>query len=115
MINEKKLIEDLNKYARENFHLTDEFEWVLEGMLKALDIVEAQPKVGEWIPVEERLPSNFEHVLTCDKIGNIHVLWHHTSFDCPFNISWKHPDFYPVIAWMPLPESYNAERGGKND
>ena len=58
MIDEKKLIEELN---RQKYILTFEDSNPIDegfncGIDKAIQLVESQPKVGEWIPVEERLP-----------------------------------------------------------
>ena len=59
MIDEKKLIEEMERWARANFSvLDDKYEYRLDGMIKAQDIVLAQPQVGGWIPVSERLPEN---------------------------------------------------------
>lgn len=35
-----------------------------------LSILDNQPTIGEWIPVEERLPKWGERALTCDAKGN---------------------------------------------
>ena len=61
----------------------------------------AKPK---WIPVTERLPEDYEPVLTCDDRGNIHMFEHCSSYKHPFNIGPYHPRFYPVMFWMELPE-----------
>ena len=58
MIDEKKLIEEMNQWARDNFSLSDKFEYMLAGMEKALDIVEAQPQVG-------KIDKNFETIFLC--------------------------------------------------
>ena len=58
MIDEKKLIEEMNQWARDNFSLSDKFEYMLAGMEKALDIIEAQPQVG-------KIDKNFETILLC--------------------------------------------------
>ena len=105
MIDEKKLIED---YDRITF--TDEIQ---KRQIKNLieHLIELQPKVGDWIPCSERLPEDFEKVLTCDEIGNRHIMEHHHDFKYPFNIFPNHPHFFQVVAWQPLPEPYK-EGGG---
>ena len=52
MIDEKKLIERLENIQRNDCKTLMERVW-FDGVLA---IVESQPKVGEWIPVEEGLP-----------------------------------------------------------
>lgn len=56
-----------------------------------------------WIPVTERLPEDYEKVLTCDHKGNIHVMGHHHDFIAPFGITSHDPRYFPVTHWMPLP------------
>ena len=65
--------------------------------------------VGEWIPCSERLPENNGNYMTCDEKGNIHIFWYDDCQKCPFNISEYHTRYYPVVAWMPLPEPYKGE------
>lgn len=61
MIDEKKLIKEMERWATSNFSvLDDKYEYRLEGMIKAQDIVLAQPQVGG---VE--IDKNFETILLC--------------------------------------------------
>ena len=50
MIDEKKLIEEIESYRGDIF--TDEI----------IELIKQQPKVGDWIPVSERHPKNEEEV-----------------------------------------------------
>lgn len=61
---------------------------------------------GEWIPVSERFPKAFETVLRT----RVESGWNCTTYTmvdtgciCPID--------YNIVAWMPLPEPYKAERG----
>ena len=114
MIDEKKLIEELRKYADELITVRGEIE-LGNGVLKAISIVKKQPKVGEWIPCSERLPELYEEVLIEHVDGhdvcflnedNIFV----NSKDIEINsenVFWysiKH-----VIAWMPINDSHIDE------
>ena len=61
MIDEKKLIKEMERWATSNFSvLDDKYEYRLEGMIKAQDIVLAQPQVGG---VE--INKDFETILLC--------------------------------------------------
>ena len=116
MIDEKKLIEELNEITYNVQDADDLFESVTE-------CINRQPKVGEWIPCSERLPKcNGVYVIT-RKYGEGATLCHVTDsayFDG--QDTWHNdnrpnhirPYLYDVIAWMPLPTPYNAKRGGKN-
>lgn len=74
-----------------------------------LSILDNQPTIGEWIPVEERLPKWGERALTCDAKGNIHIMTELKIPGKPFGVGENHPRFFPVVAWMPLPEPYRPE------
>ena len=67
-------------------------------------------KVGEWIPVTEKLPNDGEEVLFCDLFGDVMLGYHPKD--------WKRTHFAErgswelqknVVAWMPLPKPYIAE------
>lgn len=114
MIDEKKLIEDLRKWAMDNFSSRDDrFEYMLAGVEKALEIIEAQPQVCGWIPVTERLPEEGYGVL-----ATVNGKHNNTTFIDALEIAeydsdegwiiegyldWINPD---VTAWQPLPEPY---------
>lgn len=119
MIDEKKLIEDIEK----------EFDGVCtydvspsRAVQDFTDIVDRQPKVGVWIPVSERLPNNLEHdwVLAQVQEDNGYmwipkVMEYRESKDDWFYdgeyggwLKEMHGDEYRVIAWQPLPEPYKA-------
>lgn len=126
MIDEKKLIEDIEK----------EFDGVCvydvspsQAIADFVDIVDRQPKVGEWIPFTERkltteekeemnteydyildckLPDNDEEILVCSKFG--HVFLDTFINDCDGCYLDSGYDFIEdALAWMPLPAPYNAD------
>ena len=70
------------------------------------DVVElsVKRKTGKWIPVTERLPEDYEQVLTCDERGNIHMFSHNRLFKYPFGIKPENPRYFMPKWWMPLPE-----------
>ena len=126
MINEKKLIEALEKYHNgwKPSYITKLLESVF---LDIKDIINEQPKVGEWIPCSERLPE-------VDKTSEYYDAVNVTLDDgrvvngCYVNIDkewWvdaedgeKHSINATghVLAWMPLPEPYREKvQDGKID
>lgn len=60
MIDEKKLIEDIEKEIE--FAVKCNMPDMVAGMRQIASIIENQPKIGEWIPVSERYPKNEEEV-----------------------------------------------------
>ena len=102
LINADALIDDIEKST---FNRT--IKEFFEDFVEDTPTVEAKP-VG-WIPCSERLPEVEGEYLTCDKKGNIHTMYHFQSNKHPFAIGDNHPRYYPVIAWMPLPEPYRED------
>lgn len=51
-----------------------------------------------WIPVKERLPDVWKHVITFDEDDGVRVNWR-----CGDNVSWYMG--YHVTHWMPLPQA----------
>lgn len=76
-----------------------------------------EPQTGHWIPVSERLPEDDDYkpfsyyedgaVLFCTKNGKIGFGWYYNSTK-----EWANEDdrYEDVIAWMPLPSSYQGEK-----
>ena len=64
---------------------------------------------NKWIPVTERLPKNYEAVLTFDG-RSIHIMAHHHDFKDPFGIAkGNFMGYAPITYWMPLPEPPKGE------
>lgn len=106
MIDEKKLIEELRMEYECADDLSDFTCGVKRGLSEALTIVKYQQKVGEWIPVEERLPGQSlnsvigwdtyrERCVFVQYYMNEWVLGNHESVN--------------IVAWQPLPEPYKGE------
>lgn len=65
--------------------------------------------MGEWIPVTERIPEDFERVL---------IWWRNREFDCGgYGFGYQVEDMWygdakgverKVLAWMPLPPKYDG-------
>lgn len=119
MINEEKLIEEIKKQD-----LKESMEYMSCGLTvnqyqkdigrifdKIISLVENQPKIGEWIPVEERLPEDEFRCLVM--ISNC---WQQVAYYDGEN--WLlvcdeyclvEDHYRKVVAWMPLHEQYRKE------
>lgn len=107
MIDEKKLIEDIlqheNVLASANHVYKSGYR---DRQYEIIDTIKRQPKVGEWIPVSERLPETEDKVMCCTetKKGNKNIVigyYMDGAWRCGMNSN--------AIAWMPLPEPYKGE------
>lgn len=132
MIDEKKLIEELNENAKESekdcVYWHEKGEYGTEricagrttGLVKAMKIVEDQPKVGEWIPCSERLPelhrvdmeSEGEYYMISDSViitdgERVSISEYEIDDgDCRGWLAHDFEEIEDVIAWMPIPEPY---------
>lgn len=76
----------------------DCMDWLKADCLLSLGVT-----VQEWISVKDRLPENYEAVLTFDG-RSIHIMAHHHDFKEPFGIvKGNFMGYVPVTHWMPLP------------
>ena len=124
MIDEKKLIERLweqHKGVKANAECYANAEEVADEICNVVSIIDDQPKVGEWIPCSERLPSETEAWYFNEQEG-IHepnefivqvkgaklptvAIFNGESFTHIYT-----DDGYgfidEIIAWQPLPEPY---------
>ena len=102
MIDEKKLIEDLIPILNINGNM------YLAGRI--LGCIDCQPKVGEWIPVSEKLPEE-SGTYIANAIENCIV---HVTFAKwmkrmkKWNLTGSR-SYWKVTAWQPLPEPWKGE------
>lgn len=112
MIDEKKLIEDIintpSKVMNEIPYEKTMFDNIHKRQNEILDVVNRQPKVGEWIPCSERLPE--EPITEHDG----YIVQQADGIE-PFSAYWNGQEWFDsvgvlaqIIAWMPLPESYKV-------
>lgn len=117
MIDEKKLIEEMKNMALP-LTISDIRAWsdgttqaYNEALVDVLTAIEEQPKVGEWIPVEERLPDIYKNVQVTyfgyedNKLYSDGVAY---IDDCGV-WRWEFDESKVecgITAWMPLPEPY---------
>lgn len=92
------------------------YDSLADSMKNAVPLSEGlDENKGEWIPVTERLPEEHKEVLTCSLGGFIEIQSIELSIELNY---WENQhgdlsDIDEVIAWMPLPEPYEAEKGGE--
>lgn len=108
MIDEKTLIEKLKKNSIFK-KITN-----VEGK-NIYQIIEEQPKVNEWIPVEKELPKTKGEYL----VSYHPCCWDNVLKEIRVGLdsfrgksSWAKNKYQKVIAWMPLPKPYG---GNGND
>ena len=85
---------------------------------KIFNEVVAKPKTSEWVPCSERLPeidescTNYDRYLVQYGGGGIDVCyWTNASMirsGLTTEPYWTKPSYNEVVAWMPLPEPYEA-------
>lgn len=123
MIDEKKLIEVLEDYKNDEWNKT--LYTLLPSVVDdCIDFAENQPKIDEWIPCSERLPTKEEYLrndgrFICDD-GNRRYQGLFDIYDKKFKFS-KHVSGLKyeliedkcVIAWQNLPEPYNQHQNSK--
>ena len=102
MIDEKKLIEKF-----------EEIQSSCETLMKrvwfdgVLAIIESQPKVGEWIPIEDRFPESRKSVLIYSKEGGVAEGEYDAQKGYFVQYRWNAKDIH-VIAWQPLPAPFSS-------
>jgi len=77
----------------------------------------SQPKIGEWIPVGERLPEIHQDVLLELRSGEMLTGFKAETepyFYC-HGVDGCYVEPQNVLAWQPLPEPYKPEKDGEND
>lgn len=109
MINEKKLIEDIlqheNVLASANHVYKSGYR---DRQDEIIDIINRQPKVGEWMPCSEGLPED-EGIMYWTTHEDGSIVMHGYTKKNGFVYNWKVDGLEKrkrqggVIAWMPLP------------
>lgn len=108
MIDEKKLIAGLKEYIEEYSALDENgmhnLKWC--AMMEALELVEQQEKVGEWIPCSEDLPKEEGSYLVSTR-NNAVTMTHYYPTHKRFS-SRRLNNL--IVAWMPRPEPYYGQK-----
>ena len=117
MIDEKKLIDEIEEYIKEYSDVDENgyhnLKWC--AMMEALDTITRQPKVDEWIPftigedglLNCKLPEEDEEIL----VSGGGSVWEDT-FMCDGVDCWLDTWGGDLIglAWMPKPEPWKGEK-----
>ena len=117
MIDENKLIEEIRKMfkplttADGSSYIDELIQAHNETLYDVLKTIEEQPKVNEWIPVEERLSDENVNVLVTHYINKKTKI---VSEAFLYEDEWWFASDgtkieRKVTAWMPLPEKYEKE------
>lgn len=110
MIDEKKLIAEIREYIDEYKELdmrgVRNLKWC--AMIEALELVESQPKVGEWIPCSERLPKEARAVEVTMYDGNRAIGHFYNRLDTWFDSI--NDGAIDVIAWKEPSEPWEEEK-----
>lgn len=81
---------------------------------RLLDLPSVTP-VQEWIPCSEKLPEERGNYIVTEKVFKLDDREHKGRYNTMVeqveycNGKWKRASFFEVIAWMPLPPSYQGE------
>ena len=117
LISRQDAIDALARTAREAFNLSDEYNQYLAGLIDGESAIRQLPSVQSeqrWIPCSERLPDNDERVLATTAWGDVTIaerIYPPINDTCWFiHDGNTNATIDDVVAWMPLPEPYQAER-----
>ena len=136
----EKILEEIEQAKREPWYRLSNYDvkHKLDGAINRIaDIISKHMNDG-WIPVEERLPDEYEEgtdIYDKNTLAVMDTEYHMVSNlvnvtvydtesekyfvgdDCTFDGEWCNFGLvtgnYEVIAWRPLPEPYRPERSGK--
>ena len=102
MIDEKNLIEVMERWKRGGIEEHEQSAFNL-----AIDLIKIQPKVGEWIPVAERLPKHYGQYLITAINDYEGIYMAVSSYDSQYkSFSSDGVEDDNAIAWMDLPKPY---------
>ena len=110
MIDEKKLLEKLEelKFANEERG----YDTAKDVIQEIINLVDEQPKT-DWIPCEERLPSEAGMYLATYVYENVKIVdimfFDGKKYYFPDDMLGISQKFVEVIAWQPLPQPYKKE------
>ena len=120
MIDEKKLINKLTIRREKLRYISivalhnnmNYVDTIINEINSIIDIIDEQPKVGEWIPCSERLPEERSEAVLATAYDGISTAIYVFYYE---NGRWKDIDGYNVdaaeiTAWMPMPDPWEEEK-----
>lgn len=103
----KELSSVTPKYTDEEIDKAQAVEQAYIDKMVELAVEELKTPKAEWIPVSERLPEDYIHVLCQFYLGGMGECYlAHGAFHVVGGLVMTCNE---VVAWMPLPQPYNAE------
>ena len=110
LISKQDAINAVSEYALTHTDLDAD---KLNGLVK---VIMKLPEPQRWIPVSERLPNVDEWVLTSEDTGFVWIqsLWKNYDGSLEWDYEGLRIPFEATLAWMPLPEPFEAFDGAIN-
>lgn len=109
MIDEKKLLEKLDAWYGSLFPRTSIQDSIKCDVIdNVMTMIEDTEKVGEWIPVSERLPELEDDVIVTCKSCRTGKKYVSTDYRSCKTGEWSYFG-EDVIAWQPLPKVFEEE------
>lgn len=106
MIDEKKLIKELDAWWDTLSSRTDIRDSIIEAVIEKINNAE---KVGEWTPVTERLPEKKgEYLFTTNSYSGATLGIYNFDPENNFDVEFASTGM-DLTAWTPLPEAYREE------
>lgn len=112
MIDEKKLIEERPEWLNPNCVGKEEYNKGWNACNKYwCNTIKRQPKVGEWIPVSEKLPEESgTYIVNAIENCIVHVTFAKWMKRMKkWNLTGSR-SYWKVTAWQPLPEPYKENK-----
>lgn len=110
MIDEKKLIKELDAWWETLSPGTDARDSIICDVIESvIEKINNAEKVGEWIPVSERLPEKKgEYLFTTNSYSGVTIEIYIFDPENNWDVEFAKTGM-DLMAWMPLPEPYKEE------
>lgn len=114
MIDERKLIGELDAWWETLSSGTDARDSIICDVIEAvIEKINDAEKVGEWIPVTERLPEKKgEYLFTTNSYSGATLEIYNFDPENNFDVEFASTGM-DLTAWTPLPEAYGGEESAE--